>query len=549
MPAEAVAQREDRTNLHYPGEPNIKNDGVVEEWDAEKLAEYQRCMNDVDYFVNTYVKIISLDEGLIPFKPYPYQSTMWKNFNDHRFNIVLACRQSGKSVGVVGYLLWYALFHTEKNIAILANKGSTSKKILGRIRLALENIPFFLQPGCKTYNKTEVIFSNNSVLFSDSTSSSSIRGDSVNLLYLDEFAFVENDNEFYTSTYPVITAGKTTKVIITSTANGVGNTFHKLWTGALQRVNGYHAFRVDWWDVPGRDEAWKLETINNTSLKQFEQEYGNTFFGTGDTLIDANVLMELKMTEPKHISENGNLFVYEGVQPEHNYIMTVDVSKGIGQDYSTFNLIDLTVRPFKQVAVYRNNNISPILFPSIIYKYANLYNEAYVVIENNDQGNLVCQGLWQDHEYENMHMESTVKAELGVNMNRKVKRLGCTGFKDILEGGKLTVVDAETISEISTFESKGQSYEASSGNNDDLVMNLVMFGYMLITNEFLYRTDINIKELLYSRRIQEIEDDVPLFGIVDDGDIDEHSIEELKDPWSILDYEVQDEGLLLVREF
>lgn len=529
---------------HYPGEPNIKNDGVEEVWTEDKLLEYQRCMEDVDYFIRTYVKIISLDEGLVPFKPYPYQTTMFKNFNEHRFNIVLACRQSGKSVGVVGYLLWYALFHSEKNIAILANKGNTSKKILGRIRLALENIPFFLQPGCKVYNKTEVVFSNNSVLFSDSTSSSSIRGDSVNLLYLDEFAFVDNDNEFYTSTYPVITAGKTTKVIITSTANGVGNTFHKIWTGALQRKNGYHAFRVDWWDVPGRDEQWKQETIANTSERQFNQEYGNTFFGTGDTLINANTLMELKVKPPLEILEDGNLNVYEKVQKDHDYVMTVDVSEGVGQDYSTFNVIDVTNRPFKQVAVYRNNNISPILFPTIIYKYALLYNEAFVVIENNNLGHVVCNGLYQDEEYENMYVESSVKVKLGLNMTKKIKKLGCSGFKDILENGKLEIIDEETISEISTFEGKGNSYEAASGCNDDLVMNFVAFGYIANTADFSDRTDIKLKELLFQKRMEEINNDIPPIGIFDDGlgEEDIPSVEELKDPWSVYGYEYEYDG-------
>lgn len=521
---------------NYPGNAHIKNDGVREEWTPEKLIEYKNCSDSVEYFARKYVKIITLDHGLVKFKPYDYQIKMFDQFNNNRFNIVLACRQSGKTVGTVAYLLWYALFHPEKNVAILANKGATAQKILGRIALALENIPWFLQPGCKEFNKTKITFSNNSVLFSSSTSNSSIRGDSVNLLYLDEFAFVERDNEFYTSTYPVITAGSTTKVIITSTANGVGNTFHKIWTNAIQRVGGYVPFRVDWWDVPGRDEKWKEETIANTSLLQFEQEYGNTFFGTGDTLVNANTLMGLRASDPIRIYENGHMLVYQEPIAKHDYVMTVDVSKGIGQDYSTFNVIDISTKPFKQVAVYRNNNISPILFPVIIYKYAVLYNEAYVVIENNDQGNLVCQGMYQDYEYENLHMESSVRVDLGVTMNKKVKRIGCSSFKDIIEAGKIEIIDEDTICEISTFEAKGQSYEATSGNHDDLVMNLVMFGYISMTSDFINRTNINMKEFLYEQRMKEIEEDLPLFGMVDDGLDDEAEMLGLggrKDPWSL----------------
>jgi len=341
---------------------------------------------------------------------------------------------------------------------------------------------------------------------------------SVNLLYLDEFAFVERAAEFYTSTYPVVSSGKDTKVIITSTANGIGNQFHKIWEGAVQNINEFKSFRVDWFDVPGRDEEWKKQTVSNTSQLQFDQEFGNTFFGTGDTLINAETLLGLRAVNPKRSLEGGNFLIYEEPVKEHEYIMTVDVSKGRGQDYSTFNLIDISVRPFAQVAVYRNNTISPILFPNIIYKYAKLYNDAYVVIESNDQGSVVCNGLYHDLEYENMHVESAVKSSgLGIEITRKTKRLGCSAIKDILENGKINIVDEQTILEISTFEAKGQSYEASDGNHDDLVMNFVMFGYFVSTQYFSDMTDINLKEMLFKQKMQEIEDDMVPFGIIDDG--------------------------------
>ena len=172
------------------------------------------------------------------------------------------------------YLLWYACFHPEKTIAILANKGAVAREMLARITLALENLPFFLQPGCKALNKGSLEFSNNSKIIASATSGSSIRGLSINLLFLDEFAFVENDAQFYTSTYPVVSAGKDTQIIVTSTANGVGNVYHKLWEGATNGTNEFKPFRVDWWDVPGRDEKWKEETVSNTSELQFEQEFG-----------------------------------------------------------------------------------------------------------------------------------------------------------------------------------------------------------------------------------------------------------------------------------
>jgi hypothetical protein len=505
-------------NDSYLGNPNVKRDGVQEEWTPKKLSEYKKCMKDPAYFCKKYVKVIHLDKGLVPFKLYPYQEKMFQHFEDNRFSIVLACRQSGKSISSVGYLLWYALFHPEKTIAVLANKGATAREMLARVTLMLENLPFFLQPGCKALNKGSIEFSNNSRIIAAATSGSSIRGMSVNLLFLDEFAFVENAAEFYTSTYPVVSSGKDTKVIITSTANGIGNTYHKIWEGAVQGVNEYKPFRVDWWDVPGRDEEWKKQTIANTSQLQFDQEFGNTFFGTGNTLIEGQVLLDLRAREPISVLEGGYLKVYEQPRIEHDYIMTVDVAQGRGQDYSTFTVFDVSVRPFKQVACYRNNKISPILYPNVIYKYATLYNEAYVVPESNDQGMLVCVGLYQDLEYENIHLESAVKANaIGIRMDKKVKRIGCSGIKDIIESGKLEIVDEETIMEISTFVSKGTSFEASDGNHDDLMMNLVMFGYFINTQSFLDQTNVNIKELIFEQRMKEIEDDVPPFGIIDDG--------------------------------
>ena len=524
-------------DTHYLGNSNVKKDGVQEDWDQEKVAEYAKCMKDPAYFARTYIKIINLNEGLVPFDLYPYQESMFKHFNDNRFSVDLACRQSGKSISSLAYLLWYTLFNPEQTVAILANRGATSREMLGRITLMLENLPFYLQPGCKTLNKGSIEFSNNSRIMADTTSSSSIRGFSVNLLMLDEFAFVEKATEFYTSTYPVVSSGKDTKVIITSTANGIGNQFHKIWQGAVQGVNEYKPFRVDWWDVPGRDEKWKEQTIANTSELQFDQEFGNTFFGTGQTLISPQALLSLKAMNPARIMESGDCLVYDEPRKDSVYVMCVDVAKGRGQDYSTFSVIDISSRPFKQVAVYRNNLISPMLFPDIIYKYAMLYNEAYVIIENNDAGQLTCHGMHYELEYGNLHMESGVSSKgIGVEMTRRSKRIGCSGFKDLIEENKLEVVDEETIMEMSTFEAKGQSYEATEGNHDDLVMNLVLLGYFISTPFFQEMTDINVKEMMFKRRMREIEEDVPPFGF-HNNPVEDVSYEDKMDIWSQLERE------------
>ena len=506
-------QRVKNNEFGYLGNPSVKRDGVETEFTKEEVQEYMKCMKDPAYFARTYVKVISLDRGLVPFNLYPYQEKMFSHFNSNRFNIVLACRQSGKSISSVVYLLWYAIFHPEKNIAILANKGATAREMLARVTLALENLPFFLQPGCKALNKGSIEFSNNSKIMAAATSGSSIRGLSINLLFLDEFAFVENDAQFYTSTYPVVSSGKDTKVIITSTANGIGNVYHKLWEGAVQDTNEYKPFRVDWWDVPGRDDAWKQETINNTSELQFEQEFGNTFHGRGNTLIAADHLLKQKSKDPEFFSDN--VYIYQNPIKDHEYVMTVDVSKGRSQDYSTFTVIDVTAKPFEQVAVFRDNNISPMLLPDIIFKYANHYNEAYVVVESNDQGAVVCNGLYYDLEYENMFVESSIKANaLGATMTRRVKRIGCSTIKDLIEQNKLLIVDSNTIVEMSTFVSRGSSFMAVAPNHDDLMMNLVLFAWFTTTDVFENLTNINMKDLLYRERLREIQDDMLPFGFV-----------------------------------
>jgi hypothetical protein len=500
----------------YLGNPQVKRDGVDEEWTPEKVDEYRKCMEDPKYFAKNYVKVISLNEGLTSFDLYDYQERMFDHFTDNRFSVVLACRQSGKSISSVVWILWFAIFHPDKNIAVLANKGATAREMLGRVTLALENLPFFLQPGCKVLNKGSIEFSNNSKIFASATSSSSVRGQSADVIFLDEFAFVNRAEEFYTSTYPVISSGQNSKVIITSTANGVGNLFHKIWEGAVQGTNEYKPFRIDWWDVPGRDEEWRRQTIANTSEIQFKQEFSNQFVNTSDTLIASDKLLGLQSENP--IYQQDNVRVFDRPDKDSEYMMFVDVAKGRGLDYSTFTIIDITSKPFKQVAVYQDNMVSPLLFPDIIYKYAKTYNDAYVIIESNDAGQVVCNGLYYELEYENVFVESSIKANsIGVNMTRKIKRIGCSNLKDLIEEGQLLIRDSATIVELSTFTAQGQSFAASDGNHDDLVMNLVLFGWFATTQLFAEFTDIDVRKMIYEEQIKMIEDDMVPFGEIDDG--------------------------------
>mgnify|MGYP003971814123 CR=1 FL=1 len=499
-------------NEGYLGNTLVKRAGVETQYTEVEFQEYLKCSKDPIHFIQNYCSIISLDEGLVKFDLRGYQESLIKHYDENRFNVVLASRQSGKSITSCAYLLWYLLFTPEVTVAVLANKGVIAREMISRIVTMLESVPFFLQPGVKILNKGNIEFGNDSKVVAAATSSSSIRGLSINLLYLDEFAFVENAEEFYTSTYPVVTSGKNSKVIITSTANGVGNMFYKIYESAIQKQSEYKHFLINWYDVPGRDEEWKKQTIANTSETQFEQEYGNSFLGTGTTLINSNTLLGMRSIDPDWNRDNIN--IYDRPVEGHEYVCTVDVSQGRGIDYSTFSIFDVSVQPFKQVATYRDNMISPMLLPDVINKYAHPYNDALVIIENNAEGSLVAKMLHYDVEYESVFVQGMSKAEdIGVTMNRKIKRIGCSTLKELLEENRLTLIDRTTITELMTFVHKGTSYEADRGYHDDMVMNCVLFSWFITTPYFEHLTDKAVKTLLYSEQQKLIEDDLLPAGV------------------------------------
>jgi hypothetical protein len=514
----------------YLGNQQIKRHGVVEKWTHEKLVEYQKCASDPLYFIENYMKIITLDHGLVNIELYDYQRGMIQTFHENRFSIALTPRQAAKTTSVVSYLLWYTLFNADKVVAILANKGATAKEILARYVLALENLPFFLQPGCRVLNKGKILFSNNTKIIAASTSSSSIRGESVNCLYCDEMAFINDAETFYTSTYPVITAGTSSKVIITSTPNGVGNMFHTLWLGAITKTNSYVPFRVYWQDVPGRDEKWKEETIKNTSQRQFEQEHEGSFLGSGRTLIDGNKLMGFSAQNPIRTNSEGTVSIYEDPKEDHSYVMTVDVARGRGQDHSAFSIIDVTESPMKQVATFYDNMISPLLFPVVLNKYGKQYNDAFVIVETNDNGSMVVNSLFQDLEYENLYNEVRGgRTMFGVETTKRVKMIGCSTLKDLVEENRLLIYDKNTIQELCSFIAKGNSYEAETGNNDDMVMTLVLFSWFTSVSLFQSLTDINIRNELFEKEMKNLEDELTPIGILGNPSIDEPEVPKLEE--------------------
>ena len=514
----------------YLGNPLLKKANVKIDFTEDQVKEYVKCANDPVYFTKNYVQIVSLDEGLVPFKMWDFQEELIEKFHNNRFNIAKLPRQTGKSTTVVSYLLHYILFNDNVNIGILANKASTARDLLARLATAYENLPKWIQQGVVVWNKGNIELENGSKILAASTSASAVRGMSFNIIFLDEFAFVPNHiaDSFFASVYPTITSGKSTKVIIISTPQGM-NHFYKMWTDAVNGKNGYTFHEVHWSQVPGRDEAWKEQTIKNTSERQFTQEFECEFLGSVDTLISAAKLRALAFADP--ISHNKGLDVYEKPTDKSEYLITVDVSRGIGGDYSAFIVYDITTVPYKIVAKYRNNEIKPMLFPNVINDVARAYNNAWVLCEVNDVGDSVASILNYDLEYPNVLMcamrgragqivgqgFSGNKTQLGVKMSVTVKKVGCANLKQIVEDDKLIFNDYDIINELTTFIQKKQSFEAEEGFHDDLVMCMVIFAWLVQQDYFKEMTDNDVRQRIYDEQKNQIEQDMAPFGFITSG--------------------------------
>jgi len=514
----------------YLGNPNLKKANTQIEFTQEQVLEFVKCQEDPVYFAKNYVKIINLDSGLTQFEPYHFQEKLINNFHKNRFNICKMPRQTGKSTTVVAYLLHYLIFNDSVNIGILANKAATARELLGRLATAYENLPKWMQQGIIAWNKGNIELENGSKILAASTSASAVRGMSFNILFLDEFAFVPNHiaDSFFASVYPTITSGKSTKVIIVSTPHGM-NHFYRMWHDAERSKNEYVPTDVHWSEVPGRDERWRLQTIANTSEQQFKIEFECEFLGSVDTLIAPSKLKNFVYEHP--LKRNAGLDVYDEVEENHDYVITVDVARGVGEDYSAFIVVDITSFPHKVVAKYRNNEIKPMLFPNIIYEVAKNYNGAYILCEVNDIGDQVASLLHYDLEYQNVLMCSMrgragqivgqgfsgKKTQLGVKMSKTVKKVGSLNLKTMIESDKLLFKDYEIISELTTFISKHNSFEAEEGCNDDLAMCLVIYAWLVAQDYFKELTDQDIRKRLYEEQKNQIEQDMAPFGFIEDG--------------------------------
>ena len=514
----------------YLGNPNLKKVNTPIEFTEEQIVEFKRCEEDPLYFIKNYVQIVSLDEGLIPFKTYKFQDKMITNMHKNRFTIYKLPRQSGKSTTIISYLLHYAIFNPNSNIAILANKSSTARDILGRLQLAYENLPKWLQQGVINWNKGNIELENKSKIVAAATSSSAIRGGSYNIIFLDEFAFVPTTiaEQFFSSVYPTITSGQKTKVIIVSTPYGM-NQFYKLWVDAETKKNDYIPMEVHWSEVPGRDEKWKEETIRNTSATQFASEFECEFLGSVDTLISPAKIKATPYITP--LQTNGRLSIFEKPIKGNTYVACVDVARGTLKDYSAFIIYDVTQLPYRVVATFRDNELKPILFPEMIAKVCSQYNKAHILVEVNDIGAQISDGLHFEIEYDNILMTtqkgragqilgamfSQRGSQLGVRMTKQVKKMGTANIKAIIEANKLIINDFKIIEEMSTFVRKNQSWQAEEGCNDDLMTCLVIFGWLVNQRYFKEMTDRNIRAEMYREQEKLIEQDMAPFGFVDDG--------------------------------
>ena len=533
----------------YLGNPNLKKANTKIEFTQSQIEEFIKCKDDPVYFARNYIKIVSLDEGLVGFDMYPFQEKLIRRFHDNRFNICKMPRQTGKSTTCVSYLLHYAVFNDNVNIAILANKASTARDLLSRLQLAYENLPKWMQQGILAWNKGSLELENGSKILAASTSASAVRGGSYNVIFLDEFAFIPNHiaDQFFASVYPTISSGKSTKVIIVSTPHGM-NHFYRMWHDAERKKNEYVATDVHWSEVPGRDEKWKAQTISNTSEQQFKVEFECEFLGSVDTLINVSKLRAFVYDDP--IKKNKGLDIYLEPVDDHDYMITVDVARGVGIDYSAFVVVDITTFPHKVVAKYKNNEIKPMLFPSIIHEMAKAYNNAFILCEVNDIGDQVASILHYDLEYNNLLMCSMrgragqivgqgfsgTKTQLGVKMSKTVKKIGCSNLKTLIEDDKLVFNDYDIISELTTFIQRNNSFEAEEGCNDDLAMCLVIYAWLVAQDYFKELTDQDVRKRIYEDQRDQIEQDMAPFGFILDGLDEESFVDADGDRWYVDEY-------------
>jgi len=467
----------------YMGNPNLPTKDAKFEYTAEMVAEIEKSKNSLTYFAENYFYIIDPDEGKTVINLFDYQTRLLKAFEDNRFNIVLSSRQSGKTTVMTILALHEACFKDDKNIIVVANKEDTAKNIFKRIKMAYEQLPNWLKPGVKNWGQTSIEFTNGSYIGISTTTGSAARGQAVNLLLLDELAFIEPDSiveDFWKSVYPTVSRAKTSKILITSTPNGKGNLFYRLYNDATKADNRFHPEKIDWWEVPDRDKKWKQEQIKDLgSHEAFAQEYGNEFLDNSQGSLDEELFDKLKeeCCEPLHILKDGSYKIWEEYDPEKIYAIGGDVSEGVGLDSSVLEIFDIS-NPSEiiQVGEYCNNNIGPAEFTNEVNEIASHWGKPILLIERNNQGTGVCDNLITHSMYPNL-------VSWGVKESHKNKQNGMishinTKYKAVQnmryfvnESKSVKFRSIDCLKEFKNFvRYPNGSWKAKSGEHDDRVM-------------------------------------------------------------------------------
>lgn len=475
--------------IRYDEKGAIKRPDKKIAYDQTMLMTYMKCAKHIEYFAENFYYIIAKN-GKELIKLRPYQKHMLETFQKELNIIIISARQSGKTTTIGVYALWYAMYNKDKTIAVLANKADTAKSILLEIKEAYESLPEYLKPGIKEYNAYSVIFDNGCKILAKATSPNALRGESVHLLLLDEFAFVEQHiaDAFFTSNYPTLSATNG-QCIIVSTPNGTGNLYYDLWQKAQRKENTFCPIKVDWWEVEGRDDAWKESMIKNMGVIRFNQEFANKFSGSTITLIDADfIIKNLKSKEPIQRPDEYTK-IWSMPQPGRKYLIAIDTAGGVGSDFSVMNVFDITDCPNQaaiQVAAYRRNTITPPAFAEVVYDSAIVWNNAYVIGEINGLSNEVLTRLF-DMDYENIYYDYEDET-YGIFSDRASKPKAAMWFKEELENDRMTIYDSQTMDEIGYFEEiKPGVYKAKSGrnNHDDMVMTCIWTALFLKSQYFL----------------------------------------------------------------
>ena len=507
----------------FQGNHKINPAGHLHHYTPDEIVEYTKCVNDIYYFMETYVKIRHVDhEKLIPFVPRPYQRALISSIIENRYTLGCMPRQCGKTILVSVVILWYTLFTENHSTLIAAHKGDKSRSILSMIKAIFEELPDFLKTGVTEYNKGSVYFANGSKITATATSSTSARGETANFVLVDEVAFIAPhvSLDFFSAVIPVISSGQTSKIVLVSTPRGL-NHFYQLFRAAKDGTSGYNLIEIAWNDVPGRDEKFRQNIIAQFGQEYWDVEFDCKFLGSSSTLIAGQKLAVLTTDTP--IITNTTYRIYTNPEPHHTYVITVDVAEGLGGDASAMVVTDITSLPYRVVAVYRDNLIQPMAFPSVIHQFALKYNNAMVLVEANF-GQQIADILWQELEYENIVQTArnvkrgdqissgfAASTRPGLVMNKLTKRLGCSNLKTLIEQDQLLITDAWIYDELCRFVVSGASYAASEGH-DDLVMCLVCLGWLVDQGYVRDATNNDIRRKIAEVNAKAIEDSMMALG-------------------------------------